>query len=73
MSNDMQFLVENLSTELVAMLMETYGWDMKRALDELYASDTYKKLCDPECGLYYQGAVYVFSYLRHEIENGTIG
>lgn len=73
MSNDMQFLVENLSTELVAMLMKIYGWDMKKALDELYASDTYKRLCDPECGLYYQGVVYVFSFLRNEIENGTIG
>ena len=44
MSNDVQFLVECLSTELVSMLMDTYGWDMKRALDELYASETYKKL-----------------------------
>lgn len=73
MSNDMQSLVEILSTELVVMLMETYGWDMKKALDELYASDTYKKLCDPECGMYFQGAVYVFSFLQNEIENGTIG
>ena len=46
--------------------------DMKRALDELYASETYKKLSDPECGLYYQGAVYVFSFLKNEIENGII-
>ncbi len=54
------------------MLMDTHGWDMKRALDELYASETYKKLSDPECGLYYQGAVYVFSFLKNEIENGII-
>ena len=58
MSNDVQFLVECLSTELVSMLMDTYGWD--------------KKLSDPECGLYYQGAVYVFSFLKNEIENGII-
>lgn len=72
MDNDVQFLVECLSVELVAMLMETYNWDMKRALDGLYASDTYKKLCDPGCGLYYQGAVYVFSFLQNEIETGRI-
>ena len=72
MSNDVQFLVECLSTELVSMLMDTYGWDMKRALDELYTSETYKKLSDPECGLYYQGAVYVFSFLKNEIESGII-
>lgn len=71
MENDVQFLVECLSTELVAMLMETYGWDIKQALDELYSSETYKKLCDPKCGLYYQGAVYVFSFLKNEIESGV--
>lgn len=73
MDNDVQFLVESLSAELVSMLMETYGWDMRRALDELYASDTYRKLCDPGCGLYYQGAVYAFSFLKNEIETGRIG
>lgn len=73
MDKEIQFLTECLSTELVAMLIESYGWDMKRALDELYTSETYKKLCDPACGLYYQGAVYVFSFLKNEIETGVIG
>jgi len=72
MKKEMQFLVECLATELVTMLMDTYGWEMRRALDELYASETYRKLCDPETGLYYQGAVYVFSFLQDEIENGAL-
>jgi len=72
MTNDMQFLVECLSTELATMLMDTYGWGMRQALDELYASETYKKLCDPETGLYYQGAVYVSSFLKNEIENAVV-
>lgn len=72
MNKDIQFLTECLSTELVSMLMETYGWDMKRSLDEFYTSETYRKLCDPECGLYYQGAVYVFSFLKNEIETGVL-
>lgn len=71
MNNEVQFLVECLSTELTTMLMDTYGWDMRKALDELYGSDTYAKLCDPETGLYYQGAVYVFSYLKNEIERAV--
>lgn len=72
MNSDVQFLVECLSTELVTMLMDNYGWDMRQALDELYASETYAKLCDPESGLYYQGAVYVFSFLKNEIEKGVM-
>jgi hypothetical protein len=54
------------------MLMETYQWDIKKALDELYTSETFKRLSDPTCGLYYESAVYVFSYLKNEIENGVV-
>ncbi|MCD8296484.1 MAG: hypothetical protein LUC88_02820 [Prevotella sp.] len=69
MNNDIQFQIECLSTEITTMLMEKYGWDMKRALDELYSSETFKKLCNPACGLYYESAVYVFPYLQEELEN----
>ena len=76
MSEDIQFQIECLSTELVEMLMQKYGWDMKKALDELYSSETYKRLCNPEdyfeYSLYYEGAVYVFSYLENEIETGIV-
>lgn len=72
MTQDIQFQIECLATELTEMLMEEYGWDIRRALDELYASDTFTKLNDPECGLYYQGAVYIFQFLKSEIELGKI-
>ncbi len=72
MSKDMQFQIECLAAELTEMLMETYGWDMRKALDELYASETFSKLNNPACGLYYQGAVYVFDYLKSEIDTGRI-
>lgn len=72
MSNDIQFLIECLAAELTEMLMEEYSWDMQRALDELYLSQTFERLNDPECGLYYESAVYVFSFLKNEIETGKI-
>jgi hypothetical protein len=65
-------MIECISTELVEMLMEKYGWDMKRALDELYTSETFKRLNDPKCGLYYESPVYVFTYLENEIETGVV-
>ena len=71
MNNDIQFQIECLSAELTSMLMERYGWDIKKALDELYASETFQRLNDPVCGLYYESAVYVFSYLQNEIEGGV--
>lgn len=72
MTQDIQFQIKCLATELTEMLMEEYGWDIRRALDELYASATFTKLNDPECGLYYQGAVYIFQFLKSEIELGKI-
>ena len=72
MSQDIQFQVECLAAELAEMLMEEYDWDIRRALDELYKSQTFEKLNDPACGLYYQGAVYVFQFLKNEIETGKI-
>lgn len=72
MTQDIQFQIECLATELTQMLMTEYGWDIRRALDELYSSATFAKLNDPECGLYYQGAVYIFQFLKSEIETGKI-
>lgn len=72
MTQNIQFHIECLATELTEMLMSEYGWDIRRALDELYTSETFAKLNDPECGLYYQGAVYIFQFLKSEIETGKI-
>lgn len=72
MNKDIQFLIECLASELTGMLMETYGWEMRRALDELYSSETFARLNEPECGLYYESAVYVFSLLKNEIETGKV-
>lgn len=72
MNQDIQFQIECLSSELTQMIMEHYGWDMLKALDVLYGSKTFEKLNNPECGLYYQGPVYVFDFLKNEIETGKL-
>lgn len=72
MTQDIQFQIECLATELTEMLMAEYDWDIRHALDELYSPTTFAKLNDPECGLYYQGAVYIFQFLKSEIETGKI-
>ncbi|MBD5341588.1 MAG: hypothetical protein HDR94_08440 [Bacteroides sp.] len=72
MTQNIQFQIESIAAELVEMLIAEYGWDIHRALDELYSSTTLAKLNDPECGLYYQGAVYIFQFLKSEIETGKV-
>lgn len=72
MNYDIRIQIRFLAAQMAEMLIDTYGWNMKRALDELYASETFRKICDPECGLYYQGAVYNFESLQNEIERGSM-
>ena len=72
MTKDERFLVESLSNDLVSLLMKEYNWDIQKAIDVLYNSTTFSKLEDPRSGLYYRGAVYVFSYLKNEIETGEM-
>ena len=72
MNADIQFQIECLTTELIELLMEEYGWDIQKSFDELFKSQTYERLNNPKCGLYYQGAVYIFDYLKTEIETGKL-
>ena len=61
-----QFLIETLCEDLVPMIMEEYNLTDHEALDKLYKSNTFAKIEDPQIGLYYQGAVYVFDFLKEE-------
>lgn len=72
MRKDKQFLVESLAKELIEMLMKDYEWSMQKSMDVVYSSETFAKLEDERSGLYYQGAVYVYSFLKQEIETGVI-
>ena len=44
MNRDIQYQIECLTSDLAKMLMEEYGWDMLKALDVLYGSETYSKV-----------------------------
>lgn len=66
---EFQYLKETLSKDLIAMLMEKKSMEMEEAFRFYYDSDTFKKIIDPETGLYFQSPGYVFSYLEEEISN----
>ena len=70
---DFEYMKEALATELVMMLMEKEGMDMKSALNCFYNSDTYNKLSKPESGLFFQSEGYVYAFLHKESTTGTLG
>ena len=51
--NEVDYAIEGLAKDLVLLLMEDFGMDMKSALRTLYTSDTYAKLQDAKTGLYF--------------------
>ena len=69
MNKDAQFLIECLTEDLIAMLMDAYGVSLDEAADQLYNSRTYSLLENEDSGLYYQSAVYVFDMLQEELSS----
>lgn len=65
-TKDQQFLIECVCNELIPMIMMEWGLNEIEAINLLYKSNTFHKLEDPNTGLYYQGAVYIFDFLKEE-------
>lgn len=61
---------EDMSAELIALLMKNWHYSMDEAMDVLYNSDTFSRLEDKSTGLYYQSPGYVYSYLNTELTTG---
>ncbi len=72
MTHEFKYLKEGLATDLTDYLMSDYQLDMQTAIDTLYESDTYNKVCDPNTGLYFQGSRYVYTFLQNELQTGTL-
>ena len=70
--SDFKYMTESISTDLIVLLIDDFGMDMKSAFDSLYNSETYAKLTDASTGLYFQSSGYVYSYLRNEITTGKL-
>lgn len=66
------WMIEDISKDLVKFLMEDYQLDLPGALDVLYNSDTYASLTRFENGLYTQSSVYIYDCLKTELAKGRM-
>ena len=62
------FMIETLTRELIARLMEDRQLTMREAMDIVYQSKTYTALSNLKTGLYFQSPVYVYDILEQELE-----
>jgi len=64
---DKKYLVQCLTRDLILWLMQDYNLSMQDAMDKLYNSHTYSLIENEKTGMYYQGTVYVSTYLEDEM------
>lgn len=60
------FMIESLTRDVVALLMEENGVSMREAMDSFCSSRTFDALSKPETGLYFQSPAYILDVFKHE-------
>lgn len=65
-------MVEEISKDIVLLLMKEHGMSMEDAMRTLYTSDTYDRLSNLRTGLYTQSTAYVYEYLEKELTTGKM-
>ena len=68
----MQYLVEGITKDIVAYLMQDNGYKLPTALKEFYNSETFAKLSDEATGLYIESSAYVYEILKEELKYGRL-
>jgi hypothetical protein len=70
---DFNYMKEALAVDLAELLAKEFDMTITDALDALYGSETYTKLCNPDTGLYFQSTLYVYSFLKNELLTAKFG
>ena len=65
-------MIEEISKELILLLVEERHLMMRDALDTLYTSGTYARLIDTKNGLYTQSTAYIYECLERELLTGKM-
>lgn len=71
-TGEFKFMKEGITIDLVDLLMKDFNLDYKEAMEVLYDSDLYARLCDPSTGLYFQSSLYVYTFLKSELQKGRL-
>lgn len=67
-----EYLIEGISKDIIAYLMEDNGLNLTDAIFVFHNSETFAKLSDPNTGLYIESSAYVYEILKTELRFGKI-
>ena len=72
MNKQIQYLIEGITKDIIAYLMEDNGCDLPTAVKEFYNSETFAKLSDEATGLYVESSSYVCEILKIALSMGRL-
>lgn len=72
MNKKIQYLVNGITTDIIAYLMEDDDMNMPEAIVLFYNSETFEKLSDEATGLYIKSSAYVYGILKSKMKMGKI-
>ena len=72
MTKQTKHLIEGITKDIIAYLMEDNQMDISSAISLFYNSETFAKLSDESTGLYIESSAYVYEILKGEMKMGRI-
>lgn len=72
MNKRVQYLVEGITKDILAYLMEDNGVDLVTAITQFHNSETFAKLSNEESGLYIESSAYVYELFKDEMKFGKM-
>lgn len=72
MNKRVQYLVEGITKDILAYLMEDNGVDLGTAITQFHNSETFAKLSNEESGLYIESSAYVYELFKDEMKFGKM-
>lgn len=68
-NEEFQMMVEDMTTDLISLVIERDGLSIPQAFEKVYSSHIYEALQNPESQLYFQSPGYVYSCLNNTKES----
>ena len=72
MSKRMQYLVEGITKDIIAYIIDDEGVDLSTAITQFLNSETFAKLSDENTGLYIESSAYVYEIFKDEMKYGRL-
>lgn len=69
---DFDYQIECTTRDLAQKTAEDFSMTVPEALRVVYNSETYEKMVNPKTGLYFQSPLYVYDFLKNEIQTGKM-